>query len=1107
VYASSGQIADGEELTVLAHLGADAAAPKTLRVTGRLGDAAWRLEQPIGDPRRDARYLPRLFAEARVDSLLRDEDPAHATANQKEITALGMAQFLITPYTSLLVLENDKMYAQYKVNRGSPGGWAWYDAPKTIKVVSEPYDKLSVDGDPDPSLVILRQPIDPFPNMELAPGGPTTGSDATGWAGDDWSLNKSSLIKLAKSTGADDEDRRSGGDTGGGLHVVTTNAMQQSAIDHASWATTTGPMPVPIGGGNIGTMRIDSGPVDSTITLGTQGVGMGGGGGHFASADGKGSFHARKSVTRNPMYKSNNAWDRSYDYYGYNYNYYNYYNQYPTAFVSSSDARLDDLTEFVPAIFGDLADVEREALLRDTAGHAPGSISQEALSFIDDARRRRTAERYTFADGEIMTIDASNRFVAERVNPSKLVERVTYDGHDLVNAYPELGLAVKRRIGSTEPAMLLQWAPWILPSPAQLSRWYDVALKDRTLRLTIPGTKDAKAREIDVDADGHVTALRTIDGAKTLSEERFEWSDGQLVVIDGHGTRTTLTRDSRAETFSPSELDALTVVSLPLAQPSVWHDKLAALTIGGAAWRDAQHQLLASLASLGDEQGLLAAEAAFVKDNGAPLTRGEVALTSRVGRYLDDKQRTALVAGLTKDDPVRAYLRAIPRYTASAWDEVAQAHKGTLVGMLASYRGLLRTIESSYDYYSDYGARGPSRKRIEAFAHDYGYPQFRYLAVWQYARYFQWQDPKGTVALWDSLAELPEWRTLARIGAAQAFYAAGKYDDAAERYERAFHEAQEAGETPIVDYTMHSAFQASPRGEAGWRLFWTRYRAQVIKSGDPRALAAYLRSTMVTGETADLGAAIGAFRGKKIDDRDTALELADLLGALGRTDDAWTIVRPLVDDRDDADGELLEKASFIAEEEGRVLAAARYEERAMKLRETEAIPLETLRDEYRRLFSLRARLAQSLDSGADAEASVAAALAVAAKWRRDDPDNSEIDTTAARLLYALGRSDDAWRQLATTIERHPAEGQAYADVAGALENEGNLDQADRVWSRAVRVEPTNPTWLLHRAENLTALGDERQARTLLTTITAGKWQDRFSAIVYQAKDELAESKR
>src|SRR5262249_13911179 len=64
-------------------------------------------------------------AEARAK---RDEDI------RKEIVALGKRYFLLSRHTSLLVLENDEMYARYGVNKGSGETWAAYRMPARIDV-------------------------------------------------------------------------------------------------------------------------------------------------------------------------------------------------------------------------------------------------------------------------------------------------------------------------------------------------------------------------------------------------------------------------------------------------------------------------------------------------------------------------------------------------------------------------------------------------------------------------------------------------------------------------------------------------------------------------------------------------------------------------------------------------------------------------------------------------------------------------------------------------------------------------------------------------------------------------------------------------------------
>ncbi len=46
--------------------------------------------------------------------------------------------YVMTPFTSLLVLENEAMYEEFKVDRGRKDHWALYETPKKIRTVYEP---------------------------------------------------------------------------------------------------------------------------------------------------------------------------------------------------------------------------------------------------------------------------------------------------------------------------------------------------------------------------------------------------------------------------------------------------------------------------------------------------------------------------------------------------------------------------------------------------------------------------------------------------------------------------------------------------------------------------------------------------------------------------------------------------------------------------------------------------------------------------------------------------------------------------------------------------------------------------------------------------------
>ncbi|HTU21642.1 MAG TPA: hypothetical protein VMG10_26635, partial [Gemmataceae bacterium] len=135
-------------------------------VTGTLDGQPFRTVLGIDSARPDAAYLPRTWARLEIDRLLAED----AVKNKNAIIALSKAMYVMTPYTSLLVLENEAMYAQYKVDRGRKDHWAMYPCPARIPVVYEPLSS----NDPrwlvffDP---ITGQPLNPLDDPRAAPEG------------------------------------------------------------------------------------------------------------------------------------------------------------------------------------------------------------------------------------------------------------------------------------------------------------------------------------------------------------------------------------------------------------------------------------------------------------------------------------------------------------------------------------------------------------------------------------------------------------------------------------------------------------------------------------------------------------------------------------------------------------------------------------------------------------------------------------------------------------------------------------------------------------------------------------------------------------------------
>lgn len=137
VLADQAMLAQGEDLCVVTRVPLAAGPirlPAQLAITATLDGQPYRRVLNIDEGQGGAGYLPRQWARLEIDRLLADG----AQKNQEAIIALSMDSYVMSPFTSLLVLENEAMYAEFKVERGRKDHWAAFAAPDKIPVVYEP---------------------------------------------------------------------------------------------------------------------------------------------------------------------------------------------------------------------------------------------------------------------------------------------------------------------------------------------------------------------------------------------------------------------------------------------------------------------------------------------------------------------------------------------------------------------------------------------------------------------------------------------------------------------------------------------------------------------------------------------------------------------------------------------------------------------------------------------------------------------------------------------------------------------------------------------------------------------------------------------------------
>lgn len=1063
VFVSAEQLADGEELTVVARLGG--ARPTALDLRGTVHGAPWsaRIELPAArDHGREAGYLPREWARRRIASLLGGE----IDETRAEIVALGMEHFLVTPYTSLLVLENDAMYEHYKVSRDRAPRWAEYALPATIEVVIEPgssavHPGVSLDA------FMARTPLQLFAGSSMGYGSARISANLGGERGEMGDFGGAVVTLSTVPVGG-----AAGTGTGAGFGATAEPMFDSTVVvaggDLAQTITTDELRSV----GDTWSVR----EKNTSTELGNRGRGPG----RFQTqlgarargalgwdGDGRGGFFHDSHHAGNGLQ--------------------------PIALTHATDARLDDLTILVPALLDDAFDAETRRV-RARGATRPGTITDEARTLIQEARRQRASGRFEGSDGSVLTVDEAGTFRLERVLDSGLREVVIYDGSTLEHRYNELALGTRRDVRELEAQVLARYVPFVLATPEALTRWFDVtvtsagALELRRIGVD-KGAEDVL--EIGLDDRSRVIQIRTVSGGVARVLLDIEYRGDAMVIGDLSYAVDPLAWDQLA-TRTGDEL----MVEMPLRQPAYWLAELSGQATTSRPTRQVQQQLLASWAALGNEAELWELAQEMGAERG--LDRGELVLASRGLRAGKRAGLDALTRGVANDDPVGQYLRAARRHaddprSAGAFDQLAASQAGTFIGALAGYRVVLSMLWSQ-------NARERTGRRVEALVRTSNGSMLSYLAAHAFASRFGWQASRETARLWDDVAEragASPWRYHAAGQAARALYNGRQPDRAAARYEAMLAQHPASASMPVLDRTAQWAFRQSARGDAGWKLFWARWRQTCESRGDLRSMVSLMQSATMLGEQRDVDRAATRLVSMDLGDGMLAAAVARTLHGSGRTESALAVLGPHVR-RPDAAPELLALASVITEQQGQLAAAAAYLERAIAAEADYELSLGQLRQDSHRMLLLYARLIDTADAAGRA-ARVDRALALVADWRAIDPDNSQIDTLAAQVLFAAGEHDQARRYLSTAIELHPGEGSAYEVVASALEAQGRVEEAEPLWQRAFEVEPTNPTWLMRHANALYALGRPAEARVLLEQITAGSWHERFSGFQYQAK--------
>lgn len=127
-------VSHGQEICAVARLQTGQTDVESVTVSGSINGQPYQRTISAGKAEERAEYLPRMWAKLAIDEMVAGD----AEKNKSQIIELSKSMYVMSPFTSLLVLENDEMYEQYNVDRGRKDHWALYPCPDKIEVVHEP---------------------------------------------------------------------------------------------------------------------------------------------------------------------------------------------------------------------------------------------------------------------------------------------------------------------------------------------------------------------------------------------------------------------------------------------------------------------------------------------------------------------------------------------------------------------------------------------------------------------------------------------------------------------------------------------------------------------------------------------------------------------------------------------------------------------------------------------------------------------------------------------------------------------------------------------------------------------------------------------------------
>jgi hypothetical protein len=859
----------GEEICALTRL-PDKTLPETVLIKGSLDGKPWEQVVPVQGERVGADYLPRTWAKLEIDRLLAKD----ATKHKDRIIELSKAMYVMTPFTSLLVLENEDMYVQYKVDRGRKDHWAMYPCPAKIPVVYEP-----LPGEVDPKAVKAgkKLPVAQVINtiaVRNAPAMAERGNFRRGGAPGRGEFGPPILSKVPYMNELFRNDRwylRHPPDLNIPIKAASFQVVSQFQPLDVNWSGTTRPhlrkpreardalvsFPAPVG--QILDLQIAEQrfiDVDGSITgapgtlpaslLGRNGrarliregvgakvrpgeppqtfafwVGM------FRDSDntgiGTGKVDDTISGLGRPAQATRNAGNML---------------LYQRPRVDLQDDFFFDLLKYAPGM--NTSDADIEAVLEAEALPIPGSrrgkIDAQARRLLDNARSLGWMAVAFPAEGKqsgfTVIFDGQGRHVYERVLPPGIREKVVCDGTNLWHLYPQLRVGAKRAVSRFHRAEFGGMVPWVVPPAEELARGADLQVVGGRTVVIVPHQahrKDAasakrKQETLQVHLvfgeEGRLIERKVVRMPKgeVLYRQILE-ADGIVRVLDGKGKELAVHKLRLQEAEAPSlKADVKDLVVLPLPYRTAEHVrkalKIENKNLGELSFKEALPLFASAVGAGNANEALQVFQQVYRAREQKQL--GFYVLLAACGANLDAQNADVLSEHM--DEPLAQYLALhsspVLRKHASQWAVKSVTWNEGFLQYLGATHALLQRWQNEKILKGD-----PARVKAEKER------AFDYLRTHQNG--FAWallclmQDRADKdQGLHSELAEAyarfadkPGLGYAARYEQARCLYKAGKKDQARKLFGDLYDDTFKKGALPAIDADFRLALLGPGKGD------------------------------------------------------------------------------------------------------------------------------------------------------------------------------------------------------------------------------------------------------------------------------------------------------